>query len=453
MIRRGGLRKWWLVGGALALVAAMVVAVIVVQRPVDGRPQSAPPMATAEQLGLPKQLLLSQSMRKQPVFGWHVTAAELGLPADSMIHPAGNVGDRGFFLGASGDGWRVVGVNVADGHRLFAPVRLGPNARAASTRCFVNGPAMLLCVWDASGQPRRAWVVNTETGAVMFDGPTELRAYGSGPEPRLSQVGDYVVAAVPDSGVHGVGPHAELTWFVPGDGLLGDSAGPNSDLQPMKFASQGVFKAPDIVFSVADGVSVKPSAGRDASVGSAIVYAGGFGFSYHDQDGTERVALLDEYGRLSAQMAGGLVNTSPDVPIVEDESQLRVVTMSGRQLLEIPKPTLRLYARLIGTTLYVASDKRLRSWQQFDLRTGAKGKACDAEGLSTSYIGSDGAIAILTGEPSPVAYGMDMATCETAWAMPGTSSPDVTVREVWRVNTTLLGRGADDLFSLVPQPK
>lgn len=443
-------RRWWFAAGGLGLAAAVVAAVIVVmQRPIDGSPQALPPLPTAQQLGLPQQLLLSQSMRKQPVVGWRVTAAELGLPADSMIYPAGNVGDRGFFLGVSGDGWRVVGVNVADGHRLFAPVRLGPNARAASTRCFVNGPAMLLCVWDAMGQPRRAWVVNTETGAVMFDGPTELRANGSGPEPRLSQVGDYVVAAVPDSGVHGVGPHAELTWFVPGDGLLGDSAGPNSDLQPMKFASQSVFKAPDIVFSVADGVWVKPSAARDASVGGAIVYAGGFGFSYHDQDGGDRVALLDESGRLLAQMAGNLVNTSPDVPIVEDESQLRVVTITGRQLLEIPKPTLRLYARLIGTTLYVASDKRLRSWQQFDLRTGNKGKACDAEGLSTSYIGADGAIAILTGEQSPVAYGMDMTTCETVWAMP----PDETVREVWRVNTTLLGRGVNDLFSLVPQSK
>lgn len=447
-------RRWWFAAGGLGLAAAVVAAVIVVvQRPIDGSPQALPPLPPAQQLGLPQQLLLSQSMRKQPVVGWRVTAAELGLPADSMIRPEGNLGDRGFFLGVSGDGWRVVGVNVADGHRLFAPVRLGPNARAASTRCFVNGPAMLLCVWEAAEGPRRAWVVNTETGAVMFDGPTELRAYGSGPEPRLSQVGGYVVAAVPDSGVHGVGPHAELTWFVPGDGLLGDSAGPNSDLQPMKFASQGVFKAPDVVFSVADGVSVKPSAARDASVGGAIVYAGGFGFSYHDQDGTDRVALLDESGRLLAQMAGDLVNTSPDVPIVEDESQLRVVTITGRQLLEIPKPTLRLYARLIGTTLYVASDKRLRSWQQFDLRTGTEGKACDAEGLSTSYIGSDGAIAILTGEPSSVAYGMDMATCETAWAMPGTGSPDVTVREVWRVNTTLLGRGVNDLFSLVPQRK
>lgn len=443
-------RWWWLTAGALALVAAVVSAVIVVQRPVEGRPQASPPLVTAEQLGLPKQLFLSQSMRKQPVIGWRLTAAELGLPIDSMIYPAGNVGDRGFFLGVSGDGWRVVGVNVADGHRLFAPVRLGPNGRAASNRCFVNGPAMLLCVWEAMGQPRRAWVVNTETGAVMFDGPTELRAYGSGPEPRLSQVGGYVVAAVPDSGVHGVGPHAELTWFVPGDGLLGDSARPNSDLQPMKFASQGVFKAPDIVFSVADGVSVKPSAARDASVGGAIVYAGGFGFSYHDQDGTDRVALYDESGRLLAQVPGNLLSTSPDVPIVEDESKLRVVTLGGRQLLEIPKPTLQLYARLIGTTLYVASDNpRLRSWQQYDLRTGTEGKTCDAEGMTTSYIGADGAIALMTGEQSPVAYGMDMTTCETVWAMP----PDETVREVWRVNTMLLGRGVNDLFSLVPQSK
>lgn len=452
MIGRDRRRWWWLTVGALALVAAVVCAVIVVQRPVEGRPQASPPLVTPEQLGLPKQLLLSQSMRKQPAIGWRVTAAELGLPADSMIYPVSNVGDRGFFLGVSGDGWRAVGVNVADGHRLFAPVRLGPNGRAARIDCFVNGPAMLLCVWEAMEQPRRAWVINTETGAVMFDGPTDLQSESVlSREPLLTQVGDYLVASVQDSGVHGVGPHAELTWFIPGGGRLGDTPGPNSDLLPLKFASQDVFKAPNIVFSVADGASVKPSAARDASVGGAIVYAGGFGVSYHDQDGTDRVALYDESGRLSAQQPGSLLSTSPDVPIVEDGSTLRVVTISGRQLLEIPKPTLQLYTRLIGTTLYVASDERLRSWQQFDLRTGTEGKACDAEGLSTSYIGSDGEVAIMTGEESPVAYGMDMATCETVWAMP--SSQDGPVREVWRVNTTLLGRGESDLFSLVPQSK
>lgn len=451
MMRNDRRRWWWLTAGALASVAAVVSAVIVVQRPIEGRPQASPPLVTAEQLGLPKQLFLSQSMRKQPVIGWRLTAAELGLPADSMIYPAGNVGDRGFFLGVSGDGWRVVGVNVADGHRLFAPVRLGPNGRAASNQCFVNGPAMLLCVWEAMGQPRRAWVVNTETGAVMFDGPTDLQwASVLSPEPLLTQVGDYVVASVQDSGVHGVGPHGELTWFVPGLGLIGHRTGANSDLRSLKFASQDAFKAPDIVFSVADGATVKLSASAEAPVGRATVYDGGFGISYHDRDGSDRVALYDESGQLLKQEPGNLLSTSPDVPIVEDESKLRVVTLRGRQLLEIPKPTLQLYARLIGTTLYVASDNpRLRSWQQYDLRTGTEGKTCDAEGMTTGYIGADGAIALLTGEQSPVAYGMDMTTCETVWAMP----PDETVREVWRVNTTLLGRGVNDLFSLVPQFK
>lgn len=392
-------------------------------------------------------------MRKQPAIGWRVTAAELGLPADSMIYPVGNVGDRGFFLGVSGDGWRVVGVNVVDGHRLFAPVRLGPNGRAASNRCFVNGPAMLLCVWEAMGQPRRAWVVNTETGAVMFEGPTDLQwASVLTPEPLLTQVGDYVVASVQDRGVHGVGPHGELTWFVPGVGLVGHRTGPSSDLRPLKLASQDVLKAPDIVFSVSDGATVKLSASADAQVGRAIVYDSGFGISYHDRDGTDRVALLDESGQLLAQMPGSLLSTSPDVPIVEDGSTLRVVTLGGRQLLEIPKPTLQLYARLIGTTLYVASENpRLRNWQQYDLRTGTAGKTCDAEGMTDGYIGSDGEVAIMTGEPSPVAYGMDMATCETVWAIP--SWPDETVREVWRINTTLLGGGKNDLFSLVPQSK
>jgi len=65
---------------------------------------------------------------------------------------------------------------------------------------------------------------------------------------------------------------------------------------------------------------------------------------------------------------------------------------------------------------------------------------------------ADGEIAVMTRGPSSTDYGMDMATRETVWALPP-SSPDAAAWEAWRVNTTLLGRGRSDLFSLVPQSK
>lgn len=359
----------------------------------------------------------------------------------------------GYFLGITGEGWWLVGIDVAVGRRLFAPVRLGSAENASGIDCFVNGPAMVLCIRQ-NRDPNtldRTWVVNTENGTLIFDGLTDLRLPPTHNRPQLSQVGDYVIAEVTGEGIHGVGPHGELTWFVAGNGVLSAAvyAQWSRDVAPQALAVQHGGRPGDAVFSVVDGKVVKPSLPDGQQLGSAIAYPNGFGYDYtSSSDKLDRVAFFDNSGKLLSrpEIAGTLVTGSLDVPMVETESKDVVVTLSGRTLLEIPKSELMPYARLIGTKLFVTSDESHRNWQQYDLRTGASGKTCHTEALGFSYIASDGKVAISIGERTP-AQATDLETCDTLWSVPG--STQNTVNEVWKVNTTLVQRTNDELFSLV----
>ncbi|WP_232000600.1 hypothetical protein [Mycobacterium kyorinense] len=160
---------------------ALAAAFLVVGRKVDGRPQAAVVP------GLPQQLFLASSMAKQPVPGWKTNSDQLGLPPGSIAKPLRNVGDRGYFLGIADDGWWLVGIDVASGRRLFAPVQLGSAENASGIDCFTNGPSMVLCIrddWDP-GLPASVWVVNTNSGAVIFDGTTDLRIPPTENHPQL----------------------------------------------------------------------------------------------------------------------------------------------------------------------------------------------------------------------------------------------------------------------------
>jgi hypothetical protein len=132
------------------------------------------------------------------------------------------------------------GIDVATGRRLLKPVRLGPSNDALDFNCLVNGPTMVICVRQDRdpNQPALAWVVDTEKGALLFDGSTDLRLPPTENHPELQQVGDYVVATVTGEGVHGIGPHAELTWFVPGSGHLTQSTEWARDVSPQTLGVQ-----------------------------------------------------------------------------------------------------------------------------------------------------------------------------------------------------------------------
>jgi hypothetical protein len=207
--------------------------------------------------------MATSSMRVQPGPGWHVNAADLGLSAASRIVTSddpfwsspfvGYLGDRAYFLASSpaapNPQWWLLGVDVRDGRRLFAPVPLNTTS-TYPPHCFLNGPTAVLCLRD-DGDITLAWVIDAQTGTVSFTGPTVLRTYAA--KPWVSQVGIYAIAEWMDKGVNGIGPTAELTWFVPGDGSVKSKQQRDTDVVAQTFATQttgGRGSDTQVVFSV-----------------------------------------------------------------------------------------------------------------------------------------------------------------------------------------------------------
>lgn len=416
----------------------------------DGVPRSDPSPE------LPQQALLTSSMRQEPVPGWMVTVDELGLPADTVVRPVGSVDERGIFIGTADEGWWLVGLDLASGRRLFDPVSFGPIADATDFNCYVNGPPNVLCVRHGSdpSAPSAAWVVDTSTGDLIYDRPTDLRVARMDDQPSLHQIGGVAVATVTDEGVYGVGSSGELTWFVPGNGILATQFTDRvRDVTPSTLLIQGSGTVGDVVFSAADGSVLKPELPPGAELGEAVVYPGGFGLEYTlaGERSTEKVAFFDEAGqKLDASASdGALENGSLDLPMTRTKSGFVVSTIDGRRILELAPSLPSPEARLIGSRYFVATDGEHRVWQQFDVGTGESGKTCEGDSLGYQYIASDGEVAVaLTGD-SP-AQGIDLATCDVLWSLPG-PRPDE-AKEVWRVGTSLLQRTNDRLFSLVSPP-
>lgn len=431
----------------LWLFAALLVLVGCGGRAAEEQPHAAPSVT-----GLPQQTLLSSSMRRQPVPGWTTTAKDLGLPPGTVVRPVGNIGDRGVFLGIAGEGWWLLGLDVTNGRRVFGPVRLGSAGDATDFNCYVNGPPAVLCVRQGPDPkvPSTAWAVDTSSGTLTFDGPTDLRVARTDGQPILEQIGDYAVATVTGKGIYGVGSRGELTWFVPGNGILpAQFTKMARDSAPSTLAVQGSGQVSDIVFSVVDGKIVKPAVLQDVQLGQAVVYPGGFGYEYTEgPDLTERVAFFDNTGKKvgEPQGDGRLETRSLDLPVVGSASNNRVYSIDGRKLLDLPPSVPSPDARLIGFRFYISTDADHRRWQQFDLRTAKAGKACEGASLGYQYIASDGEVAVALTAESP-AQGVDLATCDTLWSIPGSAPNEA--KEVWKVNTTLVQRTDDKLFSLV----
>jgi len=395
-------------------------------------------------------------MKKEPVRGWKTSSQELALPPGTIPKLIGNVGDRGYFLGITGTGWWLVGIDVATGRRSFPPVELGRSDDALAFNCFVNGPKMVLCIREDRdpNKPARAWVVDTDRGSLIFDGPTDLRIPPSDDHPGVEQRGDYTVATVNGEGVHGVGTHAELTWFVPGDGRLSQQKDSEHDSEPLPLAVQGGSgsSATDVVFSVADGKVLKPQVPQGGRFGQAFVYPGGFGYEYTATGdySTDQVAYFDNASNVLSRpdFKGTILTGSRDIPMVTTLSKDVVLTLDGRKLLELAT-TPGLDARLIGQRIFIAGGSDERTWRQYDLRSGASGKTCDIDNFGAYYIASDGEVAVLNGDDS-IAAGFDLATCDKLWSLPGETQSEG--KDVWRVNTTLIERINDELFSLVAPP-
>jgi hypothetical protein len=413
----------------------------------------------------PPSAELSSPMRVQPVAGWQTNVTDLGLPtpaggpeqsrivaSNDPFGPRpviGNLGDHAYFLASSpatpGPQWWVVGIDVRNGQRLFAPVRLG--VTTGPPQCFVNGPANVLCLSGDSSH--LAWVVDLQSGAVSYTGPTDLRlGYAT---LAVEQVGIYAVAKTDGQGIYGIGSRTETTWFVPGDGHIQATTTPRFEAVPQALATQlsADPRAYDMtVFSLSDGRVVKPEVDDGAHLETTEPYPGGFAAEVHVGPKPLGVQFFNDTGqRLDGRGVDGSLTGSPGLPIVTSGGQSAIYSPDGHKLLNIPKGA----THLAGTTLFVNENKSdaFPMWRQYDLKTGAKGAACDFN--MSNFLGTNGSVIVFevaNPQAGLLAKGRDLATCDTVWTLP--SRVDSAGR-VWRVNATLVRLSDDgtELSSLV----
>lgn len=411
-------------------------------------------LPTATDIALPEQLLLP-SMRRKPVPGWTVSASDLGLPTTEPVRysPIGNTGDRATFQVMTTAQWWVIGIDVSDGTSLFEPISLGEHQNDESllaSSCYPNGPSMVVCLRGEGSfvdAPEHAWVIDTDSGAVLYEGPSELRQAPNTAGAAARQFGNYLVATIKDRGAFGVGARAELTWHVPGSGLVSPS--PDSDVAAPSLAVQSGYGEPDVVFSVADGTARTPPVLAGTRLRRAVTYPGGFAYELlRGQLTSAGIAFYDNDGNSQGHFDGDarLLSGSADLPVARTKTADHVLTLAGRPLLEWPDPKLMPYTRLVGTTLLMSNDEDQRYWRQFDLRTGAEGDTCDSRELSYAYIGASSDAVIVSTSTSPL-RAIDPSTCEILWEWK--KATDNEYRDAWRVNKTLVLRVNNELSSLV----
>jgi hypothetical protein len=451
-------RRWLIVVAVLSVVVAVAVAVVWWVQD-DGS------AAARRAWQPPPSAQLSSPMRAQPVPGWRTNVTDLGLPSPpqgaelSRIAASndpfgprpfiGNLDDHAYFLASSpatpGPQWWVVGIDVRSGQRLFAPVQLGVTARPP--QCFLNGPTNVLCLNDDSSNT--AYVVDVQSGALSYTGTTDLRL-GSATL-AVAQVGNIAVAKTDNQGIYGIGPHAETTWFVPGDGLV--QPGPTPRFEPVMQTLATQLSADPrayemTVFSLDDGKVVKPEMDDGAHLGKAEVYPGGFAAQVEINRKPVGIQFFDDTGkRLSERSVEGSLTASVGLPIVTSSGQSAIYTPDGRKLLDIPEGAIR----LVGTTLFHNENKSqtFPMWRQYDLKTGAKGPACDFD--MSNFLGTNGSVIVFdvtNPEAGLAAKGRDLATCDTLWTLPSKVN---SFGRVWRINTSLVQLSDDgtELSSLV----
>lgn len=455
-------RRWWWAGTAVVVV--MVVGVtwwVWGSQPGDGHGRGSAAERSAPPIGTPRDLLIDFPLQHPLTPAWQSKAVDLGLPADAPLGDLfASTGDKAYFLSQFVDlhcsrrcrpqaGW-VYGVNTRTGSRLFDPLPL-PKYQFAVT-CFGNGPTGAVCL--KADPPLTAWVIDLDQGKVTFTGPTDV-AYSAYPgQPEAHPVGTSVgqsrlVTTVRGQGVYGMGPHAERTWFVPGNGFVSPGGNEVADdiPAPTIAVSPGGGNDADRVFSVIDGTDLTPRPPAGAALSRAVVYNGGFAYAY--QNSATRatgVLFFDTGGTLITDRSFGtsfvkLLN-NPAMPIVSVDGVFQVYTADGKQLSQFAAPEVAPDLRTIGTKLYVnVGQPSQKRWQQFDLPTGQPGSTCTGwqlKGTGPSgggtYVASDGAAVLTETEELSGRFEVtDVNTCQVLW-----QTPDGTKLAMWKVGTGLL---------------
>jgi hypothetical protein len=449
-------RRWWLVGIAAVVVVAVTAVLTVRWLRHDMHPAT---------IGTPENLLLSFPLDHQPVAGWRVTAAAIGLrPGVGLGTVFATDGAKAYFVtdcnpGCADDptSW-MYGLDTRTGARLFAPVAF-KGIQVPNPACYANGPAVAVCVTTTdpvTGKHRIASVFDLDRGAVISSAPTDLSMwYGSAPS--VSAIGNYrgqsrLVANEIDTGVYGIGPDSELTWFVPGDGqTVVPGADRVSVIAPLTIAVQGPTIAdPKFrVFSAVDGNDLTPTAPQGLTLKRAIVYQGGFAYQFEDGTTSAGVLFYDITGRLVARHKADrypILIDNAALPIVLDANVFRVYTAAGKLLASIPGDSADFQAplfRVIGTKLYVfLGYSRGEHWQRWDLVADRRETTCRFELFD--YVASHAQVILAEDE-----YGnyvaTDTTTCRTLWKTP---TRDGVIEQV---GTGLIRQTSNEIVSLQPR--
>lgn len=412
----------------------------------------------------PPQGLLSSSMAVEPVPGWRTKVSSIGLPDETDSAPykfgvdenpflsdpyVGNMGDHAYFMLGNIDSptpqWFLVGIDVRTGDRTFAPVPLATDQ--ARPRCYLNGPDALLCLTD-DGKDGTAWIINSHNGRVEYTGPTALTVYSS--QFIMRQIGLYAVALKPDSGIYGVGPTAETTWFVPGNGTVNDADPHPLDLVPPTLTNQpaGRGAARTITFSLKDGTVIRPTLADNKQQQRSVTYPGGFAAEVAAPRELGHVQFFDDSGaREGPNSAPGELGQANGLPLVNlAGGGWALFDAPGELLMQQATPT-HANAEIVGDMLLISGDGP-GDKRQFDMTSGTEMKPCD---LPEGYFASDGRVAL--GEHGyadtvRTTTAVDLTTCDTVWK---SESPVGTFHRLWRINTTLVQLSDDgtELMSLV----
>lgn len=408
--------------------------------------------------------LLSSAMREQPVVGWRSISTQWGLPnSDPTDRLAshdirrgtrpfvGRLGDTAFFLVTNSAGpepvWNLIAIEGRNGHSLFPAVDLGSGIRPP--QCYLNGPEHVLCLYEHDDASVTATVVNSQSGDVVFDGVTDLRT-GLGTL-EVHQVGIYAVATTQDEGVYGVGPEAETTWFVPGDGAVQVRDLTQFGFAPQELTTQG-HRNPrrwsTTVFSVSDGKVLHDGSADGDRLEKTIVYPGGFAaFVRRDDDGLG-VQFFDTTGQRVGETVrdGSLPDDTPGLPVVKSDDEYSVFSIDGHRLVTVPQGAIY----VADSTLFVngSGSQAFPEFQQYELPSGTKGPVCGF--AMQNFVGINGTTMLFApnmhnSQVLLTAY--DRTTCERLWKIPSYGGDE----RVWRVGDILIRSSADgtELTSLV----
>lgn len=389
----------------------------------------------------------------------------IGLPAASAgetsrvavgngeFDPAGLIGSSGshmYVLARSGNEpdlrWWFVGIDVRNGSPLFAPVDLGSSVRPP--RCFLNGPEAIVCLYDDFVRAT-AYIIDAGNGRLTYTGPSEVRLTPG--SLTATQAGSYLVATTTDQGVFGVGPRAETTWFVPGDGSLSGTT--NYDLAAQSNANPSIESM--TVFDLADGSPVHLDIPDGARVESVVMLSDGLVAGVAAGQSASAKYLFDNTGRRTSAdpLSGTILSNTGDLLIIGNSSdQWSVLTERGERLLQVDGPPPHGSLR-VGSNLFVneSDQSRFPSWRRFDLKSGQEstGPTCDFD-MGRRLLGTHGDIAVLAvtnPKAGFLAKAWKLTTCEPVWSLPAAVD---SLARLWQIDGVLVALSADgtELYAL-----